>query len=327
MKKKYYKLILLINIILLIFVYFFFDIYYFIYISDKEQIFKYNNKISFKIKSYFSRYKYNYLDDFEKKYILRTSNTKEAQEKFLTNADSHQRPIVLLGCSYTYGQNLDKSNNFSGQLARYMKRPVYNLGLIGAGIQHMIYILRSKQIQSIINDPEYVIYTYIPDHTNRLYIGCGLSIIDYMYYRLNNNKLALNMGYSYIMRLPIPFILRILIYEKFTIPFNEKKELLEKHLLELYLQSKKNWKNSTFIIMVYDSSNEIEKITNRLREQGIKVIYMKEMLKEKNIVYDESFKLKKEVDKFQHPSEHAWDVIVPVLEEYIKEKKYDSINN
>lgn len=287
--------------------------------SKKENMLL-NNTISY-IKAYISRYNLNYKSAFERKYITRIQQKKEVQERFLTNANSKFSPIVLLGCSYAYGQHLTNQEAFSGQLATNTDRPVYNLAFIGAGIQHIIYILSNEKIKNKIKNPEYVIYVFISDHVNRLYTGCGYSVIDYLYYKIQKKELVINELYSYIMRLPIPFIISQIVYEQYNKMPNvqmKKNNLLEKHMYKINDYIKRNWKDTKFVIFMYEPSPEMDNIIPNLQKKGIYIIYLDEILKEKNIVFDSTFKLPKEIDKFQHPSASAWEKITPVFLQNIK---------
>ena len=57
--------------------------------------------------------------------------------------NSEKRPIVLFGCSHTYGTNLGEKETFSYQLSNYTGRTVYNFAIPGAGTSS-IYIFCKK---------------------------------------------------------------------------------------------------------------------------------------------------------------------------------------
>lgn len=52
--------------------------------------------------------------------------------------------IILSGCSFTYGLGLESDENFSGQLAKHLKKySVYNIGVNGASPREALYLLRN----------------------------------------------------------------------------------------------------------------------------------------------------------------------------------------
>ena len=59
--------------------------------------------------------------------------------------------IVLFGCSYAYGQNLENEETLSYQLSRYLKRTVYNFALCGGGLQDILHIIRNNKILNLFN--------------------------------------------------------------------------------------------------------------------------------------------------------------------------------
>lgn len=50
-----------------------------------------------------------------------------------------KRPIVLFGCSYTYGVLLNDDETFSAKLQNYTKRVVYNKAMSCFSLQNMLY--------------------------------------------------------------------------------------------------------------------------------------------------------------------------------------------
>ena len=315
------------NVIMITFIYFCFDFYYFTYMTQKEMLFKdkettYSNIYKF----YLSRYKYNVLEVFEDKYINRIKLSKSEKARYLINEQSKKRPIVVFGCSYAYGQYLDKKDSFPTKLSEIAERPVYNLAYVASGIQHMFYQLKSEKVYKKIKNPEYVVYVFISDHIRRLNVGCSYSIADYIYYKVQNNELKLDTLYSYIMRLPIPFIINIDFYELFAKnnqKYTERKNLLATYLLESNKQIHKNWPDTKFIILIYYPSDEIIEITPVLEKEGIIIVTVDELLGDTKWSSNEDYKLSKNIDRFQHPSPEAWIKITPAFLKYIKKKGID----
>ena len=78
-------------------------------------------------------------------------------------------PVILFGCSYGWGVELNDNQTFQYKLSELTKRPVYNKSITGWGVQHMLYHLRQKDFYSTVPKPEYVIYLYITDHISRMH--------------------------------------------------------------------------------------------------------------------------------------------------------------
>ncbi len=53
-------------------------------------------------------------------------------------------PVILFGCSFTFGAGLNDNETFSYKLSKYTGRNVYNRGLSGYGVQHMLYMLNDS---------------------------------------------------------------------------------------------------------------------------------------------------------------------------------------
>ena len=80
---------------------------------------------------------------------------------------------MLLGCSFTYGDGLEDTEAFHSVLSKDSKRTIYNLGISAGSPTEALYFLREKEIRDDIikiEEPiEYVIYTYIPGHEERVF--------------------------------------------------------------------------------------------------------------------------------------------------------------
>ena len=129
-------------------------------------------------------------------------------------------PIVLFGDSYTW---LYPDTGLQKLLAEYTKRPVFNFAFWGWGAQHMYYLTQKDLLYKIINsenfekNPEYIVYTYIRDHKNRLYsvMDYFLDIKPYLTYEKTNDKLKIK-EYSFFHKL----LFRLFLYRYFL---NEHK--------------------------------------------------------------------------------------------------------
>jgi len=228
-----------------------------------------------------------------------------------------KKPVILYGCSFAYGENLDVKDTFSYKLARYARRPVYNYALKGHCIQHMLFFTRMKEHYKDFPEPEYVIYTFIPAHLNRVMNTNYFGNTAYLEYKEQNGHLK---------RVYAPEFLRNLYI---TIPYNRYLEtvydsLLDRSgakrlkLIKLYLEEARRafnerYPNTKFAVLLYDYSPV--KIKNsvwaELRKEGF-IVYKASKLGKFN-PSDDKYKLPENIDKYRHPNGAAWDKIVPAL--------------
>lgn len=74
--------------------------------------------------------------------------------------ENSKNSIVLLGCSFAYGDKLDDKDNFSGQLFNLTKYNVYNYAVTSGSQREGLYLLRTNHISSEI-DTNSVKYVYL----------------------------------------------------------------------------------------------------------------------------------------------------------------------
>ena len=85
------------------------------------------------------------------------------------NINSTKPPVIFMGCSFTYGDNIKEDETISSQFAKLTKRPVYNRAGRGWGLSQFLYQSEREDFYTQFkNEPEYLIYTLIYDHINRL---------------------------------------------------------------------------------------------------------------------------------------------------------------
>lgn len=229
------------------------------------------------------------------------------------------RNIVLFGCAYTKGDDLSDNQTFSAKLSELTKRPVYNRGIGGGGIQHALVQVQGGELDDIIKNSDFVIYTVSSflDFDRLLYFpgaefDYSIVLSTQMYPRYKKNKQ--NVLQIYESKNPIiegSVLYQILYkifsqikYEKFN-PKEKNYELAVEHFLLLNEEIKKINKNTQLVIMFYWNKKEIFGFDNikTLNDNGIKIIELSDKTRE--IV-----RMNK-VHKYSNPSEKDWDIIVP----------------
>lgn len=318
---KYLKIIIA-NIILLILFFFIAD--YLVYLKFKNEYIITSDIENFPPISYIDNYKADY--GLETLNITKIGN--ELSEKFRPaslGTDLNKKSILVFGCSYTYGTMLEPEQTISAKLSSSTKRSVYNFGIQAAGIQHMYFLIKNFKIFSqITTKPDYVIYVYIPDHIERLraniFPGPMSTNGRYLKYKLckdNSLKLVSNTFFN----LSKTFLIRSLYYQfdlKRDNNSPSNKDYNMKLATQLFIESKKElekiYPDIKFIILRYETQEgELEyfdKVFFELEKEGFTVIKSSDLIGRKY-----KYNSIDTVSDSYHPSEYAWDLLVPKLVE------------
>ena len=243
-------------------------------------------------------------------------------------------PILLLGCSYTQGQGLEKEESISYILAKNTGRTVYNMAQSGYGAgMALTYLLQENIDHSTLNNNKIdtFIYTYMFHHIQRMN-------------QWNFYNVYRKMGY-------IPFQKYNILYKSYTYQYIKNIQLdnwfkndtnLEKRLKlffnlmkDIKKESEKISPNSKFIILIYNDINydlckpiifsfydkkedvqlafnimESKEFKSKLEKLGYIVIYTEELIGRKMDKPED--RLQNDISK-PHPAKHIWNIIVPLL--------------
>lgn len=237
-----------------------------------------------------------------------------------------KKPLVLFGCSYVFGSGLKKDTELvSYKLSEYTKRPVYNRGLAGKGIQHMYWQLNSQSLyDDIKTEPEYLFFFYSYElHAARLIRYTFQEFDDYLYLRYRYDKqdkkgdlieekplLPKYLNGLYLVK----YLEREMRINNFDSP--KKIQYLEDYAFFLLHKSKEkasqHFPNAKFVIFSFDTiqneSLKHESLLKRLENDGFIVIRQSELtdISLEDVQYNVS-------ENDPHPSEKYWDVVVPKL--------------
>lgn len=328
MKKSIIKIIIL-NIILLVIILFIAD--YSIYLKFKQNYIKDFAAESLKIYppiSYIDNYRSNYSPQ---SYIFQKINKNKFNyfRNNIYNKNYNNESIIFFGCSYTFGAQLSDEQTLSNKLAKKLNINVYNFGICASGIQHMLSLLQNNNFYNLIKEePKYAIYTIIPDHFGRLqkYIFPSPMMTNgiNLQYELKNSKLK--KRYIPLNLFSKSFLVKSIYYQidtkrnDFEPNIKEQNNLLAYYIFtESFQILKKKYPNIKFIILRYETENdyaeeyENNKIWENLQKQGIIIINSSDLIGRK-------FKYASEdtCEDQYHPSEKAWDLLVPKLIEQIE---------
>ena len=179
---KIKKLAIIINIVLILFTFIFIEAFVAFKLND-ESIEGYIQNLFKTISAdeYFKKL-------YNKEEVNRAFNISFRPDE---NINSDLQPILLMGCSFTYGSGLNDDETFSHKLGILTKRPIYNRAGKGWGLDQMLFQLQGNKIYKDMKEPEYLIYTFMNDQVNRFN---KFKVIPRAYnfkprYKLKNGKL------------------------------------------------------------------------------------------------------------------------------------------
>ena len=249
----------------------------------------------------------------------------------LYNNEFKKSPVLLLGCSYTRGGWIPEET-YAKKLSRLTKRPVYNWGRAGAGPEFVLGLIEEEEQNHILKNyqPEIIIYTYMFNHIHRL------GYWDY-YDILRKNGIMDYKGPKFLYN---SYIYSYIRNTQFSKEYVEKKtyELQMKIFKCLVQKCKKLFPQSKFVFLLYydinydlsegftgsngknqkmiDEEFEVlysDKFKQDLENLGTTVITTEELIGRK--MDREEDRVPKTIDKnsYPHPSEKAWDEILPKL--------------
>lgn len=242
------------------------------------------------------------------------------------SGEEYNRPsIVILGGSYIFGYALKDNETVNYQFAKETKRPTYNRGIPGAGIQHAYFqVCRDDFASEVKTEPAFIIYPFIYhfDYDRLIMKEFDLDNLDHaIEYSINkknqNGDLVLNKGFfpKYIRSLYIIKYIRLHMINKFKYRDHEKNENL---LFELIKRTNdkalQKFPNAQFIILNWENDydeeyiKKINNFSNKLKENGLTVYSMTEIT---GVNFaDPKWRISETDD---HPNAEYWKIVVPKL--------------
>ena len=233
-----------------------------------------------------------------------------------------KKPIIMFGCSYTYGFGLEENETFAEKLSGYTHRTVINRGKSGTGITYMFYQLSDdKVIKSLPKDAEYVFFNLIPDHFPRLfrYRSWVLSGEQLLRYKIRNNKLEQDK-----IRFPLLHSLftAIVVEEYLCNKNSSDMEGMKNLVIKLFSESdkliKENFKDAKFVILYiknpFDKYDTYDSLLEDIQktDSSIKIIDISKELP--YLTEDEKYWL----EDNSHPSSLLWDEVIPLVQQKLK---------
>ena len=324
MKKNSIKIIIIVNLILLIA----------ILICSEIHFYKNYPKNAFWVMTEDLPYWHNEEEDIVD---ISLEGAKYPERFHFPTKQYEKEPVLLLGCSYTYGQYLSEEENLSGLIQKLTNRHVYNMGSIAKDPTLSLMLLdRFSKDKGIKQKPKYIIYTYMFHHLQRLH---AWGYFDF--YRIR--------GY-------IPFQKYNPLYRLYTYSYFQNRYLDERLLSswdfarhqKIFFNIVKDMKkaaremnpDSEVVVLIYNDINydlvpnlwntvqNNEYKMNKLFEIQESEEFKKELEKAGAIVISTKDLIGRRMDRPEdrvaddpnhpHPSAKAWQIIVPKLVERLK---------
>ena len=223
-----------------------------------------------------------------------------------------KKPIVIYGCSFANGQHLKNNMHPGIILSELTKRPVYNWGNSGKGLQETLYILINQQ--KISPQPEYIIYIYFSDQFRRLFEVCHiLEWEKFLSYKIKNDKIIFeNSKADFIFNTYLYRVLKSKYNFLYFLKQKKAQKILKLFINELDNEVHQRYPDAKFLFVVYDfiqlDKNELKQMENSKFE----VIYLSDLFGD--LLEKPEYKIPND----DHPNEKAWNLIWPKLIEMEK---------
>lgn len=228
-----------------------------------------------------------------------------------------KNPIILFGCSVTYGTGLNEYENFSGVLSELTKRPVYNLANDGWTFSHMLKNLQSNKTLEKLH-PDYVIYTFIVDQMRRLYLYQGWPHDTGVYLRFkidkNDNLVEVKNNFNFLWRSLLVKTIQYKIPDYKILNEKETNKLMLKILQESSNIMKERYPEAKLIMLLYCDYNCKEK---NLTLTPNSYFMQEDALKEIENMGFTACTPEYKVDDY-HPSAKFWKEFTPKLVQKFK---------
>lgn len=270
-------------------------------------------------KKYTDKVKANNTELFTTKYRILEDFYPIATGKSFVNDKAVKKPVLWFGCSFAEGAGLNELQTPCYKLSKLTGRSCINRSRGATGTQFMYYQLQNKEFFEKAPEAEYIIYTFIYHHINRLFQH-QLNPLLYIFnirYKLSNGHLEeIKPLYKPLYS---SFAVKKFLYMKEQKQAEAEKQnfkLFNKMMMETVNITKEKYPNSKFIMIEFKNLSDKRELPKReleeLNKMGITVVRASDII---NDITDKKYWLEDNI----HPSELAWDIILPeIAKNYIK---------
>ncbi|MBQ9244940.1 hypothetical protein IJ182_01590 [bacterium] len=258
----------------------------------------------------------NNADSFKTEYKILDDFSPSIWRNSFYKPNSNKKPFLWFGCSFAEGAGLEDKETPCYKLSKITGRSCINRSKGATGTQFVYSQLKDDNITNEIPDVDYIIYTFIWDHTRRLYLYQVNPLI-YMFnirYKLQNGKLK-EIKPIFKPLYSLYFVKRILNRKITEETFQERKDynLFNAMLQESFKISKEKYPNAKFIMIEFPELSKMklpENEVNKLEEIGITVVDAEKLMDDID-VYNKKYWLSDDI----HPTSELWDKFLPKFAE------------
>ncbi len=271
-----------------------------------------NENMGLKLKA--DRLEANKTQNHKTKYILLKEFNPSIYRNSFIYKTSDKKPVLWFGCSFAEGAGLEDMQTPCYKISQLTKRNCINRSKGATGAQFMYYQLNKTDFIKEVPEADYVIYTFIWNHLQRLYNYQVNPLIDMFNLRYKDKNGNLEEIKPVFKPFYSSFFIKRILNKKVY-----KAALQEKHDFKLFnLTIKKTaeiikdkYPDATFIMLEFPELSKAELPASEIDElesYGIKVVRVKDLIGNINI-YNEEYWLPDKI----HPTEETWDIILPEL--------------
>ena len=245
--------------------------------------------------------------------LLEPFNTTLFRNSFIKDNANN---IVWFGCSFAEGAGLNDNQTPCYKISELTGKSCINKAKGATGAQFMYYQINDDKIMDDAKTADFIIYTFIWNHIQRLYnyqVNPLIDMFNLRYKIIDGNLVDITPQFNPLYS--SFFVKRILN----KIVFEQAKQesynfrLFNKIMKETYNISQKRYPNSKFIFIEFPELSKKELPDYEVKElesYGIKVVRVKDIIGNIDI-YDPKYWLPDNI----HPTEQAWDLILPIIVE------------
>lgn len=303
---------IIINLLLIFTV--FFAIEYAAFVKTKKENIKFQQLV--KLES-------NKIQNYKTRYVLMEDFSPAPFRGSFMNKETNKKPVLWFGCSFAEGAGLEDNKTPCYKISQLTRRSCLNKTKGATGVQYMYYQLSKQNFSKEVPQADFIIYTFIWNHIHRLYNYQINPLVDMFNLRYKNNNGTLEEIKPVFKPLYSSFFIRRILNKK--VNKSVLREANDFELFNLIMKEtaelvKKYYPKSTFIMLEFPDTSRKElplKEIKTLESYGIIVVRVKDLIGNADI-YDDKYWLPGKI----HPSEQAWDIILPELVKNYMHDKY-----
>ena len=254
-------------------------------------------------------------------YPVDMNDTLGTRGVYIGGIDNTKPSVIVMGCSFAFGVDLKDFETLPDKIQKFTGRKTLNFAFPAHSIQHVLYkIQKFDEFEYEVKNADYVIYVFISDHLRRMYLNYfdKYAQAKYLKYRKRKNTFEHdNFSVTLLDYFKTTTIARRSNDFFYTLKSdNEKFELFKQYIKECKKSLYEKNPNCKFVLIVYNSTESSKRMgitpfhTNRWKEiedEGIIVINFD--TSKYDFLNDDEYIASDEL----HPSEKAWDRLVPVI--------------